>query len=181
MQRHLEKVNAEKIMLLTTRTIFLTAMASLLASVTLSCGTNDVPDEPHRPKELRGVGEHAVIERIIEPKVTPVLAKETEIITEPAPISLGTFKLTAYCPCPQCCGQWADGITFTGTTATAGRTIAVDPNVIPLGSTVYINGQAYIAEDIGGAIKGNRIDVFFPAHDEALQFGVQYAEVAIEK
>jgi len=103
MQRRHKKGNAEKIMLLTTRTIFITAMASLIASVTLSCRTNDVPVETHHSKELRGVEDHAVMERIIEPKVTPVLAKETEIITEPAPTYLGTFKLTAYCPCPQCC------------------------------------------------------------------------------
>jgi 3D (Asp-Asp-Asp) domain-containing protein len=99
--------------------------------------------------------------------------------TEPAPQSLGTFKLTAYCSCPLCCGEWADGTTYTGTTATAGRTIAVDPDVIPLGSTVYINGAPFVAEDIGGAIQGNRIDVYFPTHDAAIEFGVQYAEISI--
>jgi 3D (Asp-Asp-Asp) domain-containing protein len=108
---------------------------------------------------------------------------EPEEVAETAPElqSLGTFKLTAYCPCPQCCGEWADGITYTMTKATAGRTVAVDPKVIPLGSTVYINGSAYVAEDIGGAIKGNRIDVYFPDHQTALQFGVQYAEVEIQE
>lgn len=94
---------------------------------------------------------------------------------------LGEFKLTAYCTCPKCCGAWADGITFTGTEATPGRTVAVDPSVIPLGSTVEINGVSYIAEDIGGAIKGKRIDVLFPSHQEALEFGVQYSNVSILK
>lgn len=102
---------------------------------------------------------------------------ELDKVTEPE--SLGEFKLTAYCPCEKCCGEWADGITYTGTVATAGRTVAVDPRVIPLGSTVRINGHDYIAEDIGGAIKENRVDVFFDTHQEALQFGVQYADVAI--
>lgn len=91
--------------------------------------------------------------------------------------SLGTFRLTAYCACAECCGRWADGITYTGTEATPDRTVAVDPTVIPLGSTVLIDGQEYVAEDIGGAIKGARIDIFFPTHQAALQFGVQYAEV----
>lgn len=100
---------------------------------------------------------------------------------EPEIQSLGTFKLTAYCDCEICCDQWADGVTYTGTEATPERTIAVDPSVIPLGSTIYINGQPYIAEDIGGAIKGNRIDIFFPSHNEALQFGVQYAEVIMHQ
>ena len=93
--------------------------------------------------------------------------------------SLGTFRVTAYCSCPECCGQWADGITYTGTEATPDRTVAVDPTVIPLGSTVLIDGQEYVAEDVGGAIKGARIDIFFPTHQAALQFGVQYAEVDV--
>ena len=86
----------------------------------------------------------------------------------------GDFLLTAYCPCEKCCGQWSDGITCTGTYAQAGRTIAVDPNVIALGSSVIINGNTYIAEDCGGAIKGNKIDVYFNSHQDALNFGMQY-------
>lgn len=88
-------------------------------------------------------------------------------------ISLGTFKLTAYCPCSKCCGKWANGITATGVTARANHTIAVDPRVIPYGSTVYIEGLGtYVAEDCGGAIKGNRIDIFYNTHSEALNSGV---------
>lgn len=115
---------------------------------------------------------------IIETKPAETEAPETEPAESEAQ-SLGTFKLTAYCPCPACCGEWADGITYTGTAATQGRTIAVDPDVIPLGSSVEIDGQTYVAEDIGGAIQGNRIDVYFRSHDEALQFGVQYADVLL--
>lgn len=89
------------------------------------------------------------------------------------------YKLTAYCPCSNCCGPWADGITATGTVATQGRTIAVDPSVIPYGTEVVINGHTYVAEDCGGAINGNKIDIFFDTHQEALEFGVQYAEVKI--
>ena len=92
-------------------------------------------------------------------------------------ISLGEYVVTAYCPCPACCGEWADGLTYTETVATEGRTIAVDPDVIPLGSKVDINGYEYIAEDIGGAIKGNRIDMFFEKHEDALNFGKQYHEI----
>ena len=92
--------------------------------------------------------------------------------------SLGEFKFTAYCACEKCCGK-SDGITKTGTKATEGRTIAVDPNVIPLGSEVIVDGHKYIAEDVGGAIKGNRIDLYFESHQEALEFGVQHKEVFI--
>lgn len=97
---------------------------------------------------------------------------------------LGEFRLTAYCPCMTCCGK-TDGITATGTLAAEGRTIAVDPRVIPYGSTVTLyfadgTSHTYTAEDCGGAIKENRIDVFFDDHQAALQFGVQSAMVYVE-
>lgn len=90
---------------------------------------------------------------------------------------IGEFTMTHYCPCERCCGRWSDGITATGTTATEGRTIAVDPSVIPYGTEVeiwYENGSKarYVAEDCGSAIVGNRIDVFMNNHDEALIKGV---------
>lgn len=91
-------------------------------------------------------------------------------------VSLGRFKLTAYCACKKCCGK-SDGITATGTIAKQGRTIAVDPKKIPYGTKVIINGKTYVAEDCGGSIKGNRIDIFFNSHQAALEFGIQYAEV----
>lgn len=90
---------------------------------------------------------------------------------------LGEFKITNYCTCEMCCGEWADGITATGTTATAGRTVAVDPEVIPLGTKIIIEGETYIAEDIGGAIKGNRIDILRTTHQEALEEGVYTEDV----
>ena len=95
-------------------------------------------------------------------------------------VSLGTYTLTAYCPCSRCCGK-SDGVTATGTKATAGRTIAVDPKVIPYGSKVKINGNVYTAEDCGGAVKSKKIDIFFNSHQSALNFGKQTAEVFILK
>lgn len=91
--------------------------------------------------------------------------------------SLGEFTISHYCSCPKCCGDWSDGITKTGTNATEGRTIAVDPNVIPLGTEVIIDGQTFVAEDIGGAIKQNRIDIYVSDHDEALARGIIKREV----
>lgn len=97
---------------------------------------------------------------------------------------------TAYCPCIKCCGIYSEqhpsrqGTGFvqktsTGTIPQQGRTIAVDPSVIPLGSEVVINGNSYIAEDTGGGIKGNRIDIFFSSHQEALNWGRQILEVTV--
>ena len=90
---------------------------------------------------------------------------------------LGSFRITHYCPCSICCGPWANGITSTGVTATTNRTIAVDPTQIPYGSKVVINGQVYVAEDCGGAIKTNCIDIYVATHDEGESKGVFYTEV----
>lgn len=95
-------------------------------------------------------------------------------------ISAADYELTAYCPCEICCEDWADGITFMGTKATQGRTIAVDPNVIPLGSVVWIPGIGLrVAEDIGGGVNSHSIDVYFDDHQDALKFGRQTLTVFI--
>ncbi len=97
-------------------------------------------------------------------------------------VSIGDFVLTAYCPCPICCGQYSNmtnPTTASGTTATAGRTIAADTSVLPFGTQVVINGQVYTVEDRGGAIKGNRIDIFFNSHQEALEFGRRVSTVYV--
>lgn len=90
---------------------------------------------------------------------------------------LGVFKITHYCPCSICCGPYANGITSTGVTATTNHTIAVDPSQIPYGSKVVINGQVYVAEDCGGAIKTNCIDIYVATHAEGEAKGVYYTEV----
>lgn len=94
-------------------------------------------------------------------------------------ISLGIGKITAYCSenYPHICNDGESYKTSTGTTPTVGFTCAVDPSVIPYGSEVIVNGKSYIAEDCGGAIKGNSIDILFATHEEAMDFGVQYMEV----
>lgn len=83
------------------------------------------------------------------------------------------FTVTAYCPCEKCCGAYANGYTATGAKATQGVTIATDPDVIPMGTEVEIDGHIYIAQDVGGAINGNRIDLYFDSHEDALQWGVR--------
>lgn len=90
--------------------------------------------------------------------------------------SLGEFVISHYCDCQKCTLD-GDGITASGTKATAGRTIAADPDVLPMGSTIIIDGHTYTVEDVGGAIKGKRIDIFMDSHEEALQAGVKTIEV----
>lgn len=88
------------------------------------------------------------------------------------------FLLTAYCPCYECSEGYGD-MTATGKRAKEGRTIAVDPSVIEYGTTVYIDGKAYIAEDCGGLVKGKHIDIYFDSHSKVDAFGKKYAEVEV--
>lgn len=86
---------------------------------------------------------------------------------------------TAYDPGPGSCGRYASGYTAIGLKATKG-VIAVDPRVIPLGSRVFVEGYGpAIAGDVGGAIKGNKIDLCFPTRREALQWGRRTVKVTI--
>ena len=89
----------------------------------------------------------------------------------------GIYKVTAYCACMQCCGK-TNGITASGTQAIANRTIAA-PSTFAFGTKVVINGITYTVEDRGGAIQGNRIDIYMDTHAEALQWGVRYVQVDV--
>lgn len=146
--------------------LFLAALLILFAVLTVK-----TTGQPYK-------GEPPVVEDKLPGEDKPAEGSAVIDIGEP----LGEFRLTAYCPCAKCCGKWANGITATGTTATEGRTIAVDPALIPYGATVTVyfadgTSHTYTAEDCGGAIKENRIDVFFDDHQAAREFGVQTAYV----
>ena len=118
---------------------------------------------------------------ISQPVVVKGAPRKTTIKSIDSPfIFLGNFMLTSYCGCVSCCGK-SDCITATGTYATEGRTIAVDPSIIPYGTEVIIDGQTFIAEDCGGAIKGNHIDIFIDDHQRASDYGIHYADVYIRR
>lgn len=116
----------------------------------------------------------------------PANLDEPQESEEPNAVYVGEFTVSHYCceAYAHICGT-GDGITFTGTEVTAYRSCAVDPDVIPLGSEVQLHmadGRVlyYIAEDVGGAIQGNRIDLALPTHDEALRAGITTASVYVE-
>lgn len=104
--------------------------------------------------------------------------KKTKTKTTSLSTSLGTYSLTAYCNCSKCCGKWAGGKTASGTTPTAGRTVAC--NSLPFGTKISINGNVYTVEDTGN-MSDNVIDIYFDSHSAALNFGRQSAEVFLIK
>lgn len=135
---------------------------------------------------------------IVTPSVLPTAT--TNVTSTPTqkmkPIKM---RATAYDLSVESCGKSRKhpeyGITRTGTRATARRTVAVDPNTIPLGSLLYIefseeeskrNG-IYIAEDTGSAVKGDIIDIYFGEdepgsnyiHKQCFKFGKQPVKVYI--
>lgn len=88
-------------------------------------------------------------------------------------------NVTAYCPCSKCCGGYANGITAMGTTARANHTIAA-PSNYAFGTKIEIQGMGvFTVEDRGGAITGNKIDVYFNSHSEALAFGRKQLQMRV--
>lgn len=141
-----------------------------------------------------GVSRNDVVTKTDIPTVPSLESDNTtpdEQLPEAQPIYreyLGEFTITYYCGCEKCCGKWGkdrpkvDGktivFTATGAIAQEGITVAVDPNKIPYGTTLYIDGIGYrVAQDCGGAIKGNKIDVYMNKHSDALEAGIHTADV----
>lgn len=96
-------------------------------------------------------------------------------------IYLGEFEVTGYCGCDLCCGKKEIKLTKMETVPKPGYTVAADPEVITLGSSIVINGVTYQVEDVGQAIKGNSIDIFFATHEEAIEFGRQKMSVYLKQ
>ena len=149
-------------------------VAGLISSIAVTdyCSAVTEPVEEVKPKVT------------VEAEAEPEPVKEEEPVEETFWMDLGSFEITAYCT-GTCCSS-GTGITASGTVATVGRTIGVDPDLIPLGSTVKIVFQdgtehIYKAEDTGSAIQGNIIDLLVSSHSEGIQFGRQTCRVYIEE
>ena len=82
------------------------------------------------------------------------------------------MEVTAYCGCEKCCGEYADGITASGYEIRLGDKLVAAPSTFEFGTEMYIPGYGISSvKDRGGAIQGNRLDVYFSTHEEALQWG----------
>lgn len=86
---------------------------------------------------------------------------------------LGNFKLTSYCACPICCGVWSGGPTASGAMPIEGRTVAMAG--VPFGTKLIIDGFQYTVEDRGTPY--GHVDIYKNSHQDALNFGVRYADV----
>lgn len=117
------------------------------------------------------------VNKIVQVQTKQVTSRATTSRTSGSSGQSGIYKVTAYCSCKQCCGK-TNGITASGTHATANRTIAT-PSTFSFGTKVLINGVTYTVEDRGGAIQGNRIDIYMNSHSEALAWGVRYLYVEV--
>ena len=93
------------------------------------------------------------------------------------------MRVTAYCPCPKCCGKYSGGRTAAGHEVTQGDAFVAADKMHSLGTEMIIPGynnfQPVEVLDRGGAIRGNRLDVFFNSHVEARQWGVRYLPVKV--
>lgn len=143
----------------------------------------------HKFEEVTEV-RHVIVPMVLENAEQNIIEEEqnNEVKED---VFLGKFMLTAYCSCYECCGEYAlnrpvddngNEIVYgsIGEILTEGYSIAVDPSVIPYGTEVIIGGITYKAQDCGGAIKGNEIDVYFADHKKAQEFAVQYKDVYLK-
>lgn len=122
-------------------------------------------------------------EEIREPPPVDIVPETTDRSFDPEEwlpneeyISLGEFETTAYSMAE---GSGC-GLTKTGTVPQLNYTVAVDPEVIPLGSIVVIDGCDYVAEDTGGLVKGRIVDIYMESTEVALEYGRQKHEVYIK-
>ena len=95
--------------------------------------------------------------------------------------SLGLFTTSGYCTCELCCAGESESLTFSGTVPQAEHTISADLDLLPLGTKVIINDVVYTVEDKGSSVLGNRIDIYYASHEEAVAHGAQEVEVFLAK
>lgn len=106
-------------------------------------------------------------------EISPIVEDTIEIPTVTLPATyLGEFSISHYCSCPICTGTAKGSKTATGHIPREGRTVAVDKNLIPLHSVIYVEDLGtFVAEDVGGGVKGKHLDIYIDDHKRALSLG----------
>lgn len=110
---------------------------------------------------------------------TPPVAINEMITAKSEWESLGTWKITHYCPCRKCSGKWGRQ-TSSGETCEEGITAACA--ILPAGTVVKIDGYGErVVQDTGAGVRGNHLDVFYESHSECLERGIKYREVWVKR
>jgi 3D (Asp-Asp-Asp) domain-containing protein len=95
------------------------------------------------------------------------------------------MRVTAYCPCPKCCGKYSGGPTACGHKIKPGDAFVAADKKYCFGTEMFIagynNGEPVKVLDRGGAIRGDRIDIFFSSHEEAIKWGVKYLDIKVRR
>jgi 3D (Asp-Asp-Asp) domain-containing protein len=144
-----------------------------LVSLSTKAPVRDV--KPAAPAAMMN-WEAELLRNIIEPEAPAVEAVHSHIMR---------MEVTAYCHCSKCCGPNAQGLTASGKPVSynGGKFVAADTTVLGFGTQVVIPGYAGNAKveviDRGGAIKGKKLDLYFPTHEAALAWGRQQLDVTV--
>lgn len=144
------------------------------------CASVSIPDKLKVPEDIaiianHGDGEYSSENHVDQTFEEPVLVEENN--TSEYGEYIGNFKVTHYCPCSICNGSWGAYTAWAGELI-PGQSIAVNPNIIPKLSWVYVDGYGLRrAEDTGGGIGEYHIDMAVPTHAMALSLGVVYKDV----
>jgi 3D (Asp-Asp-Asp) domain-containing protein len=162
-----------------------------IASLMLFVGATARPVITTSPTAPKAAVVSAVGKSIVAAAPTAELLREAVTASAMIPSTAITHKLrtirmevTAYCPCTKCCGENAQGLTASGhdVSYNNSRFVAADTDHLPFGTRLVIPGYAGGAVEVidrGGAIKGNKLDVFYPTHEEALEWGRQWVDVTV--
>ncbi|HOK95013.1 MAG TPA: 3D domain-containing protein [Anaerohalosphaeraceae bacterium] len=133
-----------------------------------------LPDEPSQ------ISDNELLAMLITAEPSPAYEKPQE--TEHWQVM--RMRVTGYCPCSKCCGQYSDGRTACSHRIRQGDVFVAADKKFPFGTEViipgYNAGQPVKVMDRGRAIKGNRIDVFFSSHEQARKWGVKYMDILVK-
>lgn len=163
--------------------------SSLTTNSIIQAGRNGQKKVTYKVKYKNEVeiSREEIASEIIKEPVNKIVQVQTKQITARGTTARGTgtsgqsgmYKVTAYCSCAKCCGK-TSGYTASGAKATAGHTVAASSQ-FAFGTKLIINGKEYVVEDRGGAITGNKIDIYMNSHAEALAWGVKYLPVQVSQ
>lgn len=162
----------------------------VVASITLAIGIAAIgsgrtieASKSSQPVRMHSASQ-GVLHQQLQPESVELLHEIKPQLPQTAPQPrIVMMEVTAYCACTKCCGPNAQGITASGKDVTynAGKFVAADRSM-PFGTKLLIPGydsQPVEVIDRGGAIKGNKLDVFYASHDEALEWGRRTLPVTV--